>query len=127
MPTSGQNRVASPISRNAPNADSTSSTLQPKNVKFGRTRCSTSQEYGGKTGYSTADLVKAYSPLGLASCPKVGGPFQPTFWIHGTATPIRTTAMSARLTRDDANESPTAIPAPEIMVGVNHLPAWREG
>ena len=53
-PTSAHNRVARPISRNAPSDASTSNVTQPKNVKFGSTTCSTSHDHGGNTGCSTA-------------------------------------------------------------------------
>jgi hypothetical protein len=56
-PTSAKKRVASPMSRNAPSAASMNNTVHPKTAKLGSTRCSTTHEYGGNTGYSTAQRV----------------------------------------------------------------------
>ena len=53
-PISAQKRVASPITKKAPSAASTSRTIQPKKVKFGNTNRSISQANGGNTGAETA-------------------------------------------------------------------------
>jgi len=56
-------RTHVPVRSSTASVVSAISTTHPKGVKTGSTTCSTSQLYGGKTGWLTAKEVNLYRPL----------------------------------------------------------------
>src|SRR5262245_26840955 len=95
-PINAASRTAVPVSSSTGSSVSTTRTSQPKAVKFGNTRCSTSQLYGGKTGWSTAKCVQNQSPVWRSS-PKSGGTFHHTWANHNKPARIRRTARAMPL------------------------------
>ncbi|MEZ5192296.1 MAG: hypothetical protein R2734_07160 [Nocardioides sp.] len=76
-PSAAASRTQAPVSSSTASAVSVASTSQPNGVNALSTTCSTTQLYGGRTGWLTAYDAKRYSPL-PASLPKSGARFHDT-------------------------------------------------
>src|SRR5215217_3447923 len=91
IPINAASRTAVPVRSSTGSSVSTTRTIQPNGVKFGNTRCSTSQLYGESTGWSTARCVQNQRPVRRFS-PKSGGNFHHTWANHSKPARIRRTA-----------------------------------